>query len=431
MCDACHGGLHAPIEGENQLAKHTVVVVGGGAAGLLAAGMAAQAGAQVTLIEKNQRAGRKLYITGKGRCNVTNHCDAQTVMANIPRNARFLFSALQAFPPVAVYDFFEKQGVALKIERGNRVFPVSDRATDIIDALVRFAKKAGVRIVQETVTALQAQQGHITAVQAGTKVYAADRVILATGGASYPLTGSTGDGYRFAQALGHQIVPPQPSLVPLVEAGNTCQALMGLSLKNVQLTVLEKDKKIFSDFGELLFTHFGLSGPLVLSASAHMRHFGEKPYRISIDLKPALDEAQLHKRVISDFEKYKNYDFGNALGDLLPRKLIAIMIVRTGIDARTKVHSITREQRQTLVHLLKHFEISISGARPLAEAIITSGGISVKEVDPKTMQSKKINGLYFAGEVLDVDAYTGGFNLQIAWATAYVAGKAVQQEEGM
>lgn len=409
------------------MTKHTVIVIGGGAAGLLAAGFAAQSGAAVTLFEKNAKCGRKLYITGKGRCNVLNDCDPQTVLASIPRNPRFLYSALDAFPPQAVKAFFEQQGVPLKTERGGRVFPVSDRSADIIDALVRFAKNAGVRFVFSSVEEIITSNGTVTGVQAGGKRYEADRVILATGGASYPLTGSTGDGYRFAGALGHKIEPPKPSLVPLVERGNVCSALMGLSLKNVRLTVFENQKKLYSDFGELLFTHFGLSGPLVLSASAHMRRFGDKPYTAEIDLKPALDEAQLDRRLLADFEKYNNCDFGNALGDLLPRKLIPVVITRSGVDARQKVHSVTKEQRQTLLTVLKHFRIEISGARPIAEAIITSGGVSVKEVDPKTMQSKKVAGLYFAGEILDVDAYTGGFNLQIAWSTAFVAGHAVSE----
>lgn len=408
--------------------NHTIAVVGGGAAGLIAAGIAAQHGAHVTLFEKNTKVGRKLYITGKGRCNVCNASDVQTVMANVPRNPRFLYSALDAFSPQDTQAFFEALGVSLRVERGNRVFPVSDRAADIIDALLRFVRAQGVQLVFHTVEEVLTQDSAVTGVRAGGKVYPAQRVILATGGASYPLTGSTGDGYRFAEQTGHRVVAPNPSLVPLVEAGNTCGALMGLSLRNVQMTAYEGKKKIYQDFGELLFTHFGLSGPLVLSASAHMRHFGSKPYHVEIDLKPALDESKLDKRLLADFEKYKNSDFVNALGELLPRKLIPVIVARSGIEPHLKVNSVTREQRRALLEQLKHFRIDIAGARPISEAIITSGGVSVKEIDPKTMQSKKVSGLYFAGEVLDVDAYTGGFNLQIAWSTGHAAGLAAAQD---
>lgn len=404
--------------------KVKIAVIGGGAAGAMAAGMAAQDGAQVLLFEKNAKLGRKLYITGKGRCNLTNACDVPTVLANVPRNPRFLYSALHAFGPEAVQAFFKAQGVALKTERGGRVFPVSDRAADIVDALYRFIKQAGVQLVVSPVEEILTRSGRISGVRAYGKSYPADHVILATGGASYPLTGSTGDGYRFAQALGHTVVAPAPSLVPLVEQGAVCREMMGLSLRNVQVTAFENKKKIFSDQGEMLFTHFGVSGPLILSASAHMRRFEDRAYRLEIDLKPALDENQLNRRLLHDFEEHKNSDFINALGALLPRKLIPVIVERSGIGPRTKVHSVTREQRQALIALLKHFEIKIAGPRPLAEAIVTTGGVSVKEVDPATMASKKVPGLYFAGEVLDVDAYTGGFNLQIAWSTGFAAGHA-------
>lgn len=405
-----------------------IIVVGGGAAGLMAAGTAAENGAKVTLFEKNPKVGRKLFITGKGRCNVTNNCDMQTVLDSVPVNPRFLYSALGCFSPADVMDFFEKHGVPLKTERGNRVFPVSDQSADIIDALFMWVKRAGVLIVTEAVTGLLTEDGHIAGVQANGQAYRAERVILATGGVSYPQTGSTGDGYRFAREAGHTIVPPNPSLVPLVEAGTVCKELMGLSLRNVQVTVFEDNKRIFSEFGEMLFTHFGLSGPLILSASAHMRHFGSKGYHIEIDLKPALDEKTLDKRLLSDFEKHKNSDFINALGELLPRKLIPAVIAAAGIDPRTKVNGITKAQRASLLHTLKHFLIVVSGKRPVAEAIVTSGGVSVREVSPKTMESKKTPGLYFAGEVLDVDAYTGGFNLQIAWSTGRLAGLSAAQE---
>ena len=407
----------------------TIAVIGGGPAGLMAAGLAAEAGASVTLFEKNPKVGRKLAITGKGRCNVTNNCDVQTVLANVPVNPRFLYSALGRFSPADAMAFFENLGVPLKTERGGRVFPVSDKAIDVVDALFFWVKRAGVTIVNEPVEDILTRDGRVTGVFTGNHDHKADRVILATGGASYPLTGSTGDGYRFAKALGHTIVPPRPSLVPLVEDGTVCQSLMGLSLRNVAITVLENDKTIYQDFGEMLFTHFGLSGPLILSASAHMRHFGSKNYRIEIDLKPALDEKTLDKRVLGDFEKHKNSDFVNALGELLPRKLIPAVIEAAGIDPRVKVHSITKAERASLVRVLKHFPIRISGARPIAEAIVTTGGVSVKQVDPKTMASKVTPGLYFAGEILDVDAYTGGFNLQIAWATGRLAGLSAAQED--
>ena len=407
--------------------KH-IIIVGGGAAGLMAAGSAAEQGAQVTLFEKNPRPGRKLIITGKGRCNVTNNCDVPTVLANVPTNPRFLYSALGGCSPADIIAFFEGEGVPLKTERGSRVFPVSDRAMDIVDALSRWARRVGVRLVHTPVEGISVSGGCAVGVRAGGREYPPDAVILATGGASYPLTGSNGDGYRFAKACGHTVVPPHPSLVPLVEDGSTCAALMGLSLKNVQLTAFENDKRIFSDFGELLFTHFGLSGPLTLSASAHMRHFGSKSYRVEIDLKPALDEKTLDKRLLSDFAAHRNNDFINALGDLLQRKLIPAVVELSGIDPRCKVHSVTRAGRASLLRVLKAFPVKISGARPLAEAIVTSGGVNVKEISPKTMESKKCPGLYFAGELIDVDAYTGGFNLQIAWATGRLAGRSAARE---
>lgn len=399
-----------------------IIVIGGGAAGLMAAGTAAEQGARVTLLETNEKVGRKLFITGKGRCNVCNNCDTQTVLQHVPVNPRFLYSALGCFSPADVMAFFEAHGVPLKTERGNRVFPVSDKSSDIIDALFTWVKRLGVTIIQKTAESLAITDGRITGVCAGGKTYHADRVIIATGGASYPQTGSTGDGYRFAREAGHTLVPPNPSLVPLVESGDTCREMMGLSLRNVQVTVYEGGKQIFCDFGEMLFTHFGLTGPLILSASAHMRHFGSKEYRIEIDLKPALDEKTLDKRLLGDFDKHKNSDFINALGDLLPRKMIPTVVRLSGIDPHVKVNSITKAQRASLLHTLKHFSVQVSGKRPIAEAIVTTGGVSVREINPKTMESKKCTGLYFAGEVLDVDAYTGGFNLQIAWSTGRLAG---------
>ena len=398
-----------------------ILVIGGGAAGLMAAGTAAENGARVTLLETNEKVGRKLFITGKGRCNVCNNCDIQTVLQNVPVNPRFLYSALGGFSPEDAMAFFTSHGVPLKTERGNRVFPVSDKAADIIDALFTWIKRVGVIIKHTAAERLVIEGVRLAGVQAGGALYPADRVIVATGGVSYPQTGSTGDGYRFAKQAGHTVVPPNPSLVPLVTPGG-CEELMGLSLRNVQVTVFEDSKRIWSEFGEMLFTHFGLSGPLILSASAHMRHFGSKGYHIEIDLKPALDEKTLDKRLLSDFGAHKNSDFINALGGLLPRKLILAVVRLSQIDPHAKVNGITRQQRAALLHTLKHFLVVVSGKRPVAEAIVTSGGVSVREVDPKTMESKKLPGLYFAGEVLDVDAYTGGFNLQIAWSTGRLAG---------
>lgn len=398
-----------------------ILVIGGGAAGLMAAGTAAENGARVTLLETNEKVGRKLFITGKGRCNVCNNCDIQTVLQNVPVNPRFLYSALGGFSPEDAMAFFTSHDVPLKTERGNRVFPVSDKAADIIDALFTWIKRVGVIIKHTAAERLVIEGVRLAGVQAGGALYPADRVIVATGGVSYPQTGSTGDGYRFAKQAGHTVVPPNPSLVPLVTPGG-CEELMGLSLRNVQVTVFENSKRIWSEFGEMLFTHFGLSGPLILSASAHMRHFGSKGYHIEIDLKPALDEKTLDKRLLSDFGAHKNSDFINALGGLLPRKLIPAVVRLSQIDPHAKVNGITRQQRAALLHTLKHFLVVVSGKRPVAEAIVTSGGVSVREVDPKTMESKKLPGLYFAGEVLDVDAYTGGFNLQIAWSTGRLAG---------
>lgn len=403
-------------------------VIGGGAAGLMAAGTAAESGAEVLLFEKNEKVGRKLYITGKGRCNVCNNCDVETVLQNTLCNARFLYSALYSWTPQDVMAFFEEKGVPLKTERGGRVFPVSDKAADIIDALFFWIRGLNVHVITQSVDAVEETEDGF-AIHSGKNTAYVDRVIVATGGISYSGTGATGDGYRIAQTLGHMVVKPKGSLVPLVAQGDMCKKLMGVSLKNVTLTIYENDKRIFSELGEMLFTHFGISGPLALSASAHMRHFGSKTYRAEINLKPALDENTLEKRILSDFETYRNSDFINALGDLLPRKLIPVVVERSGIDARCKVHSIRKEQRHSLVQLLQHFDMVITGVRPVEEAIVTSGGVSVKEISPNTMESKKTKGLFFAGEVMDVDAYTGGFNLQIAWSTGKLAGESAAKEE--
>lgn len=390
---------------------------------MMAAVAGAEAGASVCLLEGNGRLGKKLNITGKGRCNLTNRCGQDEFLQNVPCNGRFLYSAYSRFDCEDTMAFFEALGVPLKVERGNRVFPVSDRAFDVSAALEKRLKRLGVRVVRDRAEALLIQDGKLLGVLGGNGNYEAERVIVATGGVSYPLTGSTGDGYRLARQAGHTVVEPRGSLVPLCAAGTLCAEAQGLSLRNAALRVYENDKKIYQDFGEMLFTHFGVSGPMVLSASAHMRHFDKKRYRLEIDLKPALDEGQLDKRLVSDFAKRANSDFANALDELLPRKLIAPFAALTGIDPRQKVHDLTREQRRRVLTLLKALPVEITGPRPVAEAIVTSGGVNVREVDPSTMESKRLPGLYFAGEVLDVDAYTGGFNLQIAWATGRAAGE--------
>lgn len=406
-----------------------IVVVGGGAAGMMAAICAAEQGAEVTLLEPNERLGKKLNITGKGRCNVTNNADLETLLANTPKNGKFLYSAFSKFDGRDAMAFFEKIGVPLKTERGNRVFPVSDRAFDVSGALERRLKALKVSLVRDRAVSLEITGGAVACVAGEKRTYPADAVIMATGGVSYPATGSTGEGHRMAETAGHTVTPLQGSLVPLREQGNLCARMQGLSLRNVSLTVFENDKKIYTDFGEMLFTHFGVSGPLVLSASAHMRKFDKKKYRLEIDLKPALDEPTLDKRILSDFEKHSNSDFCNALNDLLPQKLIPVIVELTGIPEHQKVHDITKEQRRELLRLLKHFPVVVAGLRPVTDAIITSGGVKVSEINPATMESKLVRGLYFAGELIDVDAYTGGFNLQIAWATGRAAGIAAAQKE--
>ena len=400
-----------------------VLVIGGGAAGMMAAIAAAEQGAAVCLLEPNSRLGKKLNITGKGRCNLTNNCSQQELMANIPCNGKFLYSAFSQLDSRDTMSFFEGLGVPLKTERGNRVYPASDRSFDVSAALERRLKALDVTLLRQRAESLVLEDGAVRGAAGGGEVWRAKAVVVATGGVSYPLTGSTGDGYRLAKAAGHTIIPPRGSLIPLEAEGEDCQRMQGLSLRNVSITVWEEGKKIYTDFGEMLFTHFGVSGPLVLSASAHMRRFGKKKYWLEIDLKPALDEGALDRRLLSDFAKYANSDFGNALGDLLPRKLIPVAVERSGIPAHEKVHDITKEQRRALLTALKHFSVDIRGPRPVEEAIITSGGVKVGEVNPSTMESRLTAGLYFAGEVLDVDAYTGGFNLQIAWSTGYVAGQ--------
>ena len=402
-----------------------VAVIGGGAAGLMAAISAAKMGADVTLFEKNDRCGRKLAITGKGRCNVTNDCTVEEFLQNVPTNPRFLYSALGRFDTADTKEFFESAGVPLKVERGRRVFPVSDKADDIVRALVKEARAAGVRTVFEKVVSIEADGGRISKITTDKAIYSTGAVIICTGGRSYPRTGSDGDGYTFAKSLGHSVTPLLPSLVPMTSQSKLCPALQGLSLKNVSLSIVNKanEKEVYSDFGEMMFTHFGLTGPMILSASAHIPDAPSGKYEARINLKPALDEKTLDARIIADFNKYANKDFLNALSDLLPQKLIPVVISLSGIDARKKVNSITKEERHALGEVIRCLRISISGFRPINEAIVTKGGISVKEVNPKTMESKLCAGLYFAGEVLDVDAYTGGYNLQIAFATGVLAGE--------
>ena len=407
------------------LDSRRVAVVGAGAAGLMAAATAARNGAEVTLYERNDRPGRKLRITGKGRCNVTNACTTAEFMEAVPRNARFLYAALARFAPEDTMAHFEALGVPLKVERGRRVFPVSDHATDIVDALVADARRAGVKTVHARVTGLTMIDGAVTGVKTAAGDHAYDAVILCTGGMSYPGTGSDGDGYRFARAAGHTVTPLKPSLVPITADDPTCRRLQGLSLKNVALRIIsaQSGKNVYDDFGEMMFTHFGLTGPMILSASAHIQDIAPGKYTAVIDLKPALTDKQLDARLLSDFAKYANRDFLNAVGDLLPQKLIPVIVERSGIDPRKKVNLITREERLALGALLKGLTIPLRGFRPIDEAIITSGGVTLKEVDPGSMASKLAPGLYFAGELLDLDAYTGGYNLQIAFSTAVLAGE--------
>ena len=400
---------------------HDLIVVGGGPAGMFAAITAARNGAKVLLLEKNDRLGKKLLITGKGRCNVTNDCPAEEVLRNTPRNGRFLYSAMTAFPPESTKQFFENQGCPLKTERGNRVFPRSDRSASILDSLKKALTDQGVTVKTGRVRQILTLEGAVSGVGTDGDEYTAPSVILATGGASYPATGSTGDGYAMAQKLGHRVIPAQGSLVPLETAGEDCRRMQGLSLRNVGVRLLDaRGKVLYRDFGELLFTHFGVSGPTVLSASCHLKGEG---CCLVIDLKPALEEGKLDARILRDLELYQNRTMENALTDLLPRSMIPVVLDRLEIDPAMQANSLTKEKRRALVGLLKAFRVEITGKRPVAEAIITSGGVKVSEIDPKTMESKLVPGLYFAGEVIDCDAYTGGFNLQIAWATAFAAGR--------
>ena len=405
-----------------------LVVIGGGAAGMMCAATAADRGLKVVLLDPNRQLGRKLRITGKGRCNLTNNCEIKTFMQNIPGDGRFLFSALNRLPPADTMALFESRGLALKTERGNRVFPVSDNANDVAGTMARWCARSGVIVERCKAKKVVVENGAVTGVETEKGLIRCRAAAVCTGGLSYPLTGSTGDGLRFAEALGHSVTPPRASLVPLESPDAYCAEMQGFSLRNVVLSAYEEDKLIYKELGEMLFTHFGVSGPLVLSASAHMRHMGSKNYRLEIDLKPALDEKKLDARILRDFEKYANREFKNALSDLAGSAMIPVLVRLSGIPEDTKVNSITREQRMKLLHLFKAFPVSVSGTRPIDEAIVTAGGVNTKEINPRTMESKLISELYFAGEVLDLDGYTGGFNLQIAWSTGFVAGNSVLKD---
>lgn len=399
-----------------------VVVIGGGPAGMIAAIEASKQGNSVTLLEKNSKLGKKLYITGKGRCNLTNACDIDTLLENTPTNPYFLYSAFYSFETSALMRYFEDMGVALKIERGNRVFPVSERSSEIVGALANSLRKNKVNVCLNTeVKDIIIEGDKIKSVELyNDKNIYADTVVVATGGLSYPVTGSTGDGYRFAKKLGHTITPLYPSLVPLKVKENWINELAGLSLKNIAVNLKEGNKSIYKDFGEMIFTHVGASGPVIISASRHL--VGKTNITLSIDLKPALNEKELDNRILRDFEKYKNKDFGNSLYDLLPKKIIPIIIKLSSISVNKKVNNITKQERKILVKLLKEFTITIVGTTGYNEAVITCGGVNVDEINPVTMESKLVSGLFFAGEIIDVDSYTGGFNLQIAFSTGFLAG---------
>ena len=400
------------------------IVIGGGPAGMFAAITAAKGGSKVILLERNDRLGKKLLITGKGRCNITNHCTAGEVLQNVPRNGKFLYSAMQSFPPDQIMEFFGDRGCELKVERGNRVFPVTDKSSSVLECLKAELRRLGVTVIKDRAKGITISEEGISGVIGEKERYLSKWVILATGGVSYPTTGSTGDGYSIAASLGHTVIEPQGSLVPLESSDSDCAEMQGLSLRNVAVKLLDvKGKVLYKDFGELLFTHFGISGPIVLSASAHLKGDGCK---LMIDLKPGLDDAKLSERLLRDLEQYQNRSMENALTDILPRSMIPVVLSRLNIPADLQANSLKKQQRRSIVDLLKAFPVSISGKRPVEEAIITSGGIKVSEIDPKTMESKKIPGLYFAGEIIDCDAYTGGFNLQIAWATAFAAGNAAK-----
>lgn len=401
-----------------------VVVIGGGAAGLMACGTAKERAGEVLLIEKNGIPAKKLRITGKGRCNLTNSAETEDFIKNIPTNGKFLYSALYNFTNYDMMELVEGLGVPLKTERGGRVFPESDNANDIANALIRFASGRNVKIIKDTAEGIVCENGSVIGVKTKSKFYPADRVVLATGGMSYPMTGSKGDGYKMAKMLGHTVTPLKPSLVPLVTEEGWTAELMGLTLKNVGIGIFdEKGRKIFTDFGEMIFTHFGISGPIVLSASAHIKNIGR--VFVKIDLKPALTAEMLDKRILRDFEKFSKKHLINSLDELLPKALIPVIIKLAGIDAHKEVSSVTKAERHLLSEVIKALPLTVTGTRPIEEAIVTSGGIKVSEINPSTMESKLVKGLFFAGEIIDVDAYTGGFNLQIAFSTGVLAGQNV------
>ena len=406
-----------------------VAVIGAGAAGLIAAAEAAKNGNKVVLIEKNNKVGRKLYITGKGRCNITNSCDLSTLIANTPGNGRFLYSTFSRFGSREIVDYFEDLGVETKVERGNRVFPKSDKAADVVDALYDNIKKLKVKLMLNTsVIKIKCKDEikTVTCVSDGKRFELEfEKIIIATGGLSYPKTGSTGDGFKFASDMGHSVTELRPSLVPLIAGEKWIRELKGLSLRNVSVKLIQNDNKLFEDFGEMLFTHYGISGPLILSASSHIRGSDFDNMKLMIDLKPALTLEELNNRIKRDFLAHVRKNFSNALNDLLPGKLIPVVVELSGIENNKPVNQITREEREKLTFLLKHFTVTPTGPRPIEEAIITSGGIDIKEIDPKTMESYIVPGIYFAGEIIDVDAYTGGFNLTIAFSTGYTAGNNV------
>lgn len=409
---------------QKTMTNKKVIVIGGGASGLMAAGISSFYGADVTIIEKNNRVGRKIMITGKGRCNITNNCDVQSFISNVPTNGKFLYSALNNFSPYDTINFFEERGLKLKTERGNRVFPVSDKAVDVVDTLKDYVDENGCKFVEDEALALIIKDSKIIGVKCKNDSYYADCVIVCCGGKSYPRTGSTGDGYTLAKQAGHTIVKIKPSLVPLESSNHDCKDMQGLSLKNIEIKIIDTQtqKIIYKEFGEMLFTHFGVSGPVILSASSRLKDISEGKYVLSIDLKPALSDEQLEKRLQRDFDENHNKAISNSFSKLLPRKIIVPVLKRFGVPFDKKCNSITVEERRKLCDILKHFTIDIKSYRPIDEAIVTSGGVKTSEINPKTMESKLVKNLFFAGEVIDVDAYTGGFNLQIAWSTGKLAG---------
>ena len=408
-----------------------VIVVGGGPAGMMSAITAAENGNEVLIIEKNSTFGKKLLITGKGRCNITSSLYMSDFIKNTPGNGMFLYSAFQNYTNTDIIEFLRKQGLEVKEERGNRIFPVTDKSIDVLNCFEKRIKELNIKyMLNTTVEKILIKNYEVLGLRTNREIIKAEKIILATGGKSYPLTGSTGDGYRIASELGHKITPIRPSLVPLeIYEREECKKLQGLSLKNVKIKIEEDKKVIYEDFGEMLFTHFGISGPTILSGSAHLVRYKNideklknKNIKLSIDLKPALTEEQLDDRILRDFKEFKNKQFKHSLDKLLPQKMISVIIEQSKIEPEKRVNEVTKEERKRLITLLKNFEITIKGFRPVEEAIITSGGINIKEINPKTMESKLIKGLYFAGEIIDVDAYTGGFNLQIAYSTGYTAG---------